>query len=75
MEQKSTKVSPERRNQYLDFLIDSSFHRVNRLFGLSFENEKDRKVHTGHYLPRVEIKDDNVMIDGKTFWISQLKVI
>ena len=75
MEQKSTKVSPERRNQYLDFLIDSSFHRVNRLFVLSFENEKDRKVHTGHYLPRVEIKDDNVMIDGKTFWISQLKVI
>ena len=75
MEQKSTKISPERRNQYLDFLIDSSFHRVNRLFVLSFENEKDRKVHTGHYLPRVEIKDDNVMIDGKTFWISQLKVI
>ena len=51
------KVSPERQNQYLDFLIDPSFQGVNRLFVLSFENEEDRKVHTGYYLPKVEIKD------------------
>ena len=69
------KVSPERQNQYLDFLIDPSFQGVNRLFVLSFENEEDRKVHTGYYLPKVEIKDYNVMIDGKTFLFSQLKVI
>ena len=68
------KVSPERRNQYLDFLIDPSFQGVNRLFVLSFENEEDRKVHTGYYLPKVEIKDYNVMIDGKVFLIIQLKV-
>ena len=30
------KVSPERRNQYLNFLIDPSFQGVNRLFVLSF---------------------------------------
>ena len=30
-----------------------------------FENEEDRKVHTEHYLPKVEIKEYNVMIDGK----------
>ena len=36
------KVSPERQNQYLDFLIDPSFQGVNGLFGLSFENEKQR---------------------------------
>ena len=41
------KVSPERRNQYLDVLIDPSFQGVNRLFVLLFENEEDRKVHTG----------------------------
>ena len=35
------KVSPERPNQYLDFLIDPSFQGVNRLFVLSFENEED----------------------------------
>ena len=44
-----TKVSTERQNQYLDFLIDPSFHRV-RLFLLSFENKGDRKVHRGYYL-------------------------
>ena len=33
------KVSRERINQYLDFLIDSSFQGVNKLFVLSFENK------------------------------------
>ena len=51
-----TKVSTEGVNQYLDFLIDPSFQGVNRLSVLSFENESDRKVHTGYYLPKVEIK-------------------
>ena len=50
-------------------MIDPSFQGVNRLFVLSFENDEDRKVHTGCYLPKVEIKNYNVMIDGKKlFW-------
>ena len=52
-----TKVSTERQNQYLDFLIDPSFQGGNRLFVLTFENEGDRKEHIGHYLPKVEIKN------------------
>ena len=36
-----TKVSTQGQNQYPDFLIDSSFQEVNRLFVLSFENEDD----------------------------------
>ena len=32
-----------------------------------FENEDDRKVHTGYYLPKVEIKEYNFMIDGRNF--------
>ena len=60
-----TKVSTEGVNQYLDFLIDPSVQGVNTLFVLSFENECDRKVHTGYYLPKVEMKDYSVMIDGK----------
>ena len=65
MEQISTKIFSERENQYLDFLIDPSFSGVNRLFVLSLENEGHRKVHTRYYLPKVEIKSYNVMIDGK----------
>ena len=36
------KVSAEKQNQYLDFLIDPSVQGVNRIFVLSFENEEDR---------------------------------
>ena len=68
-----TKVSTEGLNQYLDFLIDPSFQGVNRLFVLLFENEVDRKVHTGYYLPKVEIKDYNVMIDAKNFFEQPVK--
>ena len=60
---------------YLDFLIDPSFQGVNRPFVLLFENKDDRTVHTKYYLPTVEIKDYDVMIDGKTFLIGQLKMI
>ena len=60
-----SKISSERQSQYLDFLIDSSFQGVNRLFVLLFKNEDDRQ--TGYYLPKVEIKGYKVMIDGKTF--------
>ena len=62
------KVSTERQNQYLDFLVNCSFQGVNRLFALLFQNEIDRKVHTGYYLPQVETKYYNVMIDGKSFF-------
>ena len=41
---------------------------VNGLFALPFENENDRTSHSNYYLPKVEIKDFNVMIDGKNFF-------
>ena len=34
---------------------------------MSFENKDDREVRTGYYLPKVKIKDYNVMVDGKNF--------
>ena len=56
------------QNRYLNHLVNSSFQGVNRLFVLSFENENDRTSHSTYYLPKVEIKDYNVMIDGKNFF-------
>ena len=38
-----------------------------------FEDEGDRKVHTEYYLPKVEIKDYNVMTDGKNVFDRQVK--
>ena len=56
------------QNRYLNYLINPSFQGVNRLFVLSFENEDDRASHSTYYLPEVEIKDYNGMIDGRNFF-------
>ena len=55
-------------SRYLNHLINPSFQLVSRLFVLSFENEDDRTSHSTYYLPKVEIKDYNVMIDGRNFF-------
>ena len=41
-------ISTEAENQYLDFLINSSFQGVNRHFVLSFENENDSTSHSNY---------------------------
>ena len=56
------------QNRYLNYLINPSFQGVNRLFVLYFENENDRRSHSMYYLPKVEIKEYNVMIDGRNFF-------
>ena len=53
------------RNQNLNHLIEPSFQGVNRLFVLAFENDDQRTSNKRYYIPNVEIKDYNVMIDGK----------
>ena len=68
-----SKVSTERQNQNLVFLIDPSFQGVNRLFVLLFDNENDRRGHTRYYLPKVEIKGNSVMIDGKKIFDQPVK--
>ena len=59
------KVSTDRQNQYLDFLIDPSFQGVDRLFVLSFENEAQRTSYKPYYLPARETKNYNFMIGGQ----------
>ena len=64
------KVSTEKHNQWLDFLIDPCFQGLNILFVLSFENEAQRRRYKQYYLPTVEIENYNVMIK-KPFLICQ----
>ena len=66
-----SKVTIQAPCKYLGYLIDPSFQGVNRSFVLSFESNADRTAHTKYYLPTVEIKDYNVMTDGKCFLISR----
>ena len=62
-------VQPQNNN--LNYLIDPTFMNVNRLFVLSFPRNiirDDRDSFSDYYVPNVEIKDFNVLIDGKTFF-------
>ena len=68
-------MSNQNKNNNLNYLVDPTFSNVNRLFVLSFENEDDRTSYYKHYLPRAEIKDDNVLIDGNAFFELPLKNI
>ena len=59
-----SEMSNQPKNS-LNYLIDPKFTNVNRLFVLTFENEDNRTSFSKYYLPKVEIKDFNVLIDGK----------
>ena len=61
-------ISNQTKNNNLNYLIDPTFTKVNRLFVLSFENKDDRTSFSKYYVPGVEIKDFNVLIDGKSFF-------
>ena len=69
------KVIIQTQNQHLNYLTGPSLQGINRLFVLSFENNDDRKGHTGYFFRKVEIKDCNVMIDGKNVFDQPLKII
>ena len=55
------------QNPYLNHFVEPSFQGVNGLFVLAFENDTQRTSNK-RYLPNVEIKYYNVMIDGKNFF-------
>ena len=61
------------QNSNFNHLFEPSFQGVNRLFVLAFENDAQRTSNKRSYLPNVEIKDYNVMIDGKNFFDQPVK--
>ena len=61
------------QNPSLNHLVEPSFQGVNRFFVLAFENDTQRTSHSGYYLPNVEIKDYNIMINGENFFDHTIK--
>ena len=61
------------QNPNLNHLVAPSFQGVNRLFVLAFENDTQRTSAKGYYLPNVEIKDYNVMINRGNFFDQPIK--
>ena len=62
-----------RRNPNLNYLIEPSFQGINRLFVFAFENDAQRTSHSNYYLPNVEIKNYNIMINGENFFDQPIK--
>ena len=61
------------QNPNINYLVEPSFQGVNRLFVLAFENDDDRTSDDQYYLPTLEIKDYNVMINGENFFDHPIK--
>ena len=61
------------QNPNLNHLVEPSFQGVNRFFVLAFENYEQRASHSSYYLPNVEIKDYNMMINGVNFFGQSIK--
>ena len=68
-----SEMTNQTKTYNLNYLIDLTFNKVNRLFVLSFEKEEDRTYFSKYYTPKVEIKDFNVLIDGKSFFDMPVK--
>ena len=68
-------MSNQNKNNNLNYSIDPTFSNVNRLFVLSSENEDDRTSYFKYYMPSLEIKDYNVLIDGNAFFELPVKNI
>ena len=75
-----SQMTIQNNNNNLNYLIDPTFTNVNRLFILSFERIEENNVKkdyrdsfSHYYVPKVEIKDFNVLIDGKSFLNSPVR--
>ena len=75
-----SQMTIQSNNNNLNYLIYPTFSNVNRLFVLSFERIEENNIKkdcrdsfSHYYVPNVQIKDFNVLIDGKSFFNLPIK--
>ena len=66
-------MTTEAINNNLNILVDPTFANVNRLFVFAYQNAEDRQSFSQFYLPRVMVKDFNVIIDKLAFFDLPIK--
>ena len=66
-------MTNQTNNNNLNYLLDPTFTKVNRLFVLPLENENDRTSFLKYYVPNAQIRDFNLLIDGKSFFDMSIK--
>ena len=57
------QMTTEATNNNLNILIEPTFTNANRLFVLAYQTADDRQSFSQFYLPKVMVKDFNVIID------------
>ena len=68
-----SQMTTEAVNNNLNILIDPTFTNVNRLFVLAYRTADDRQSFSQFYLPRVMVKDCNVIIDKLSYFSMPIK--
>ena len=70
------EITTESKINNLDYLIDPAFRNINRLFVLPFkngDNDPTRNYFDEYYMPLVEIKGFNALIENKPFFDQPVK--
>ena len=70
-----SEITTQPKKNNLDYMTDPKFRNINRLFVLSFkngDNDPTRGSFDKYYMPLVEMKDFNALID-KSFFDQPLK--
>ena len=68
-----SQMYTEAINNNLNISIDPTFTNVNRLFVLAYQTTDDRQSFSQFYLPKVMVKDFNVIIDKLAFFDLPIK--
>ena len=68
-----SEVTKQIKTNNWNHLIDPTFNKFNILFVLLFENQDHKTSSSKYYRPKLEIKDFNVLIDGKRFFNLPIK--
>ena len=68
-----SQMNTEAINNNLNVLIDPTFTNVNKLFVLTYQTADDRQSFSQFYLPKVMVKDFNVIIDKSVFFDLTIK--
>ena len=75
-----SQMTAQSNNNNLNYLIEPTLTKFNRLFALSFEKIEENNVKKDHrgsfsryYVPNVEVEDFDRLIDGKSFFDLPVK--
>ena len=66
-------MTTEAINNNLNISIDPTFTNVNRLFVLAYQTANDRQSYSEFYLPRVMVKDFNIIFIKLAFFNLPIK--